>query len=149
MEFLAVIVAGGSGSRAGPGGAKQWRDLAGKPVIRWSAEALLAAGATQLVVVIPNDARSLADKALAGLPRWKTAPGGATFVLMAYTDGPPPAFSESINLFIAPDVDGLLERLRKAGGRVTQAAADMPQHGVRVAFGRDAEGHLIEIVQPL
>jgi len=78
MEFLAVIVAGGSGSRAGPGGAKQWRDLAGKPVIRWSAEALLAAGARQLAVVIPEDAKPLADKALAGLPRWTTAPGGAT-----------------------------------------------------------------------
>jgi 2-C-methyl-D-erythritol 4-phosphate cytidylyltransferase/2-C-methyl-D-erythritol 2,4-cyclodiphosphate synthase len=78
MEFLAVIVAGGSGSRAGPGGAKQWRELAGKPVIRWSAEALLAAGARQLVVVIPDDAKPLADKALAGLPRWTTAPGGAT-----------------------------------------------------------------------
>lgn len=78
MEFHAVIVAGGSGSRAGPGGAKQWRDLAGKPVLRWSAEALLAAGATSLVVVIPEDARALADQALAGLPRWTTAPGGAT-----------------------------------------------------------------------
>lgn len=78
MEFLAVIVAGGSGSRAGPGGAKQWRELAGKPVIRWSAEALLAAGARQLVVVIPEDAKPLADMALAGLPRWSTAPGGAT-----------------------------------------------------------------------
>ena len=78
-----------------------------------------------------------------------TAPGGATFVLMAYTEGPPPAFSESINLFIVPDVDGQLDKLRAVGGRVTQDAADMPQHGVRVAFARDVEGHLIEIVQPL
>ncbi|HEX7758900.1 MAG TPA: bifunctional 2-C-methyl-D-erythritol 4-phosphate cytidylyltransferase/2-C-methyl-D-erythritol 2,4-cyclodiphosphate synthase [Caulobacteraceae bacterium] len=78
MEFLAVIVAGGSGSRAGPGGAKQWRDLAGRPVLRWSAEALLSCGARQLVVVVPEGGQGLADEALAGLPRWSLAIGGAT-----------------------------------------------------------------------
>ena len=45
MTFSAVVVAAGSGTRAGPGQAKQWRDLAGKPVLRWSVEALLASGA--------------------------------------------------------------------------------------------------------
>ncbi len=78
MEFLAVIVAGGSGSRAGPGGAKQWRELAGRPVLRWSAQALLACGARQLVVVVPDGSQELAQQALAGLPRWSTAIGGAT-----------------------------------------------------------------------
>ncbi|HEY5288399.1 MAG TPA: NTP transferase domain-containing protein, partial [Caulobacteraceae bacterium] len=43
MDFTAVIVAAGSGARAG--GAKQWRRLAGKPIARWSLEAFLAAGA--------------------------------------------------------------------------------------------------------
>ena len=42
MGFSAVIVAAGIGARAGPGEAKQWRALAGRPVVRWSAEALLA-----------------------------------------------------------------------------------------------------------
>jgi len=45
MSFSVVIVAAGGGTRAGPGLAKQWRALAGKPVLRWSVEAVLAAGA--------------------------------------------------------------------------------------------------------
>ncbi len=77
MDFCAVIVAAGSGVRAGPGGAKQWRDLAGKPVCRWSAEALLAAGARHVVVVIAPADRPIAEAALAGLDGWSLAIGGA------------------------------------------------------------------------
>ncbi|MGH6993744.1 MAG: NTP transferase domain-containing protein, partial [Caulobacteraceae bacterium] len=53
MDFCAVIVAAGAGVRAGGATAKQWRRLAGKPLVRWSVEALLAAGAQPLVVVAP------------------------------------------------------------------------------------------------
>ena len=76
MRFSAVIVAAGVGTRAGPGEAKQWRRLAGKAVARWSAEALLAAGADELVVVIGEGQEDQASEALAGLPH-KLAPGGA------------------------------------------------------------------------
>jgi 2-C-methyl-D-erythritol 4-phosphate cytidylyltransferase/2-C-methyl-D-erythritol 2,4-cyclodiphosphate synthase len=77
MRFSAVIVAAGSGSRAGPGEAKQWRALAGRPVARWSAEALLAAGAGEVVVVIAEDQEDQARAALAGLERLRFTHGGA------------------------------------------------------------------------
>jgi len=77
MNFSAVIVAAGSGQRAGPGGAKQWRNLAGKPVVRWSLEAMLAAGAREVVVVIPAGDETIAAEAFADLPRWRAIPGGA------------------------------------------------------------------------
>ncbi|MEN5114273.1 bifunctional 2-C-methyl-D-erythritol 4-phosphate cytidylyltransferase/2-C-methyl-D-erythritol 2,4-cyclodiphosphate synthase [Brevundimonas diminuta] len=76
MGFSAIVVAAGSGSRAG--GAKQWRRVAGKPVVRWSVEALLDAGAREVVVVIAADAREEADAALAGLDGWHAVFGGAT-----------------------------------------------------------------------
>ena len=76
--FAAVVVAAGSGSRAGAGGAKQWRPLGGKPVIRWSVEALLEAGASEVVVVIAPGSDAEAEAALAGLTRWRTVGGGAT-----------------------------------------------------------------------
>ena len=76
MGFSAIVVAAGSGSRAG--GAKQWRRVAGKPVVRWSVEALLDAGAREVVVVIAADAREEADAALAGLDGWRAVFGGAT-----------------------------------------------------------------------
>lgn len=78
MTFSVVIVAAGGGTRAGPGLAKQWRPLAGKPVLRWSVEAFLAAGARQVVVVVSADGEGLAARALAGLTGWRTARGGAT-----------------------------------------------------------------------
>jgi 2-C-methyl-D-erythritol 4-phosphate cytidylyltransferase/2-C-methyl-D-erythritol 2,4-cyclodiphosphate synthase len=77
MRFSAVIVAAGVGARAGPGEAKQWRRLAGRAVARWSAEAFLAAGADELVVVIGEGQEELAREALAGLPGLKLTLGGA------------------------------------------------------------------------
>src|ERR1700676_213638 len=78
MDFLAVIVAAGSGQRAGPGAAKQWRPLRGRPVARWSLEALLAAGARRVVVVIATGDETVATQAFAGLRNWRLAEGGAT-----------------------------------------------------------------------
>ncbi len=94
MSFSVVIVAAGGGTRAGPGLAKQWRALAGKPVLRWSVESLLAAGARTVVVVVSEDGEPLVDAALAGLNGWRTTRGGtirADSVRngLAALDGPP------------------------------------------------------------
>ncbi|WP_372708010.1 bifunctional 2-C-methyl-D-erythritol 4-phosphate cytidylyltransferase/2-C-methyl-D-erythritol 2,4-cyclodiphosphate synthase [Brevundimonas sp.] len=74
--FAAVVVAAGSGMRAG--GAKQWRSLAGKPVVRWSIEALLDGGAEDLVLVVAPEARPDAEACLSDLTGWRLADGGAT-----------------------------------------------------------------------
>ena len=75
MIFDAVIVAAGSGSRAG--GAKQWRMLGGRPVARWSAEALSAAGARRLVMVVSADDLHYARRMLSPLDI-DVVTGGAT-----------------------------------------------------------------------
>ena len=75
MRFSGIIVAAGSGSRAG--GDKQWRTLGGKPVLRWSIEALLNAGADEVVIVVaPGEDARTAD-VLAGLSNWRAVAGGA------------------------------------------------------------------------
>lgn len=81
MTFSAVIVAAGSGSRAGPGQAKQWRPVAGKAVLRWSVEAFLAAGAAEIVIVTTEDGENALPEVLNGLPGWRVARGGATRAL--------------------------------------------------------------------
>ena len=78
MTFSAIIVAAGSGERAGAGEPKQWRALAGRPVARWSLEAFQAAGARRVVVVVPPNAADEAARAFAGLSGWLLVPGGAT-----------------------------------------------------------------------
>lgn len=76
MNFSAIVVAAGSGSRAG--GAKQWRVVAGKPVVRWSVEALLAAGAAPVVVVVAADGHERLTQALSGLDGWQAVSGADT-----------------------------------------------------------------------
>ena len=52
--FAAVIVAGGSGSRAGGSLPKQFARWRGKPVLRHSFEAMARAKATPIIVVVPE-----------------------------------------------------------------------------------------------
>ena len=77
MGFSAVIVAAGSGSRAGSGVAKQWRVVAGRPVLRWSVDGLAAAGADALIVVVAEGEADHAAKVLDGLDRVRIVIGGA------------------------------------------------------------------------
>ena len=78
MTFSAVIVAAGDGLRAGPGDPKAWRNLSGRPILRWSVEALLAAGAREIVVVVAADRLATADMALNTLSDWRAVAGGPT-----------------------------------------------------------------------
>lgn len=77
-EFSAIIVAAGKGLRAGGGVPKQFADYMGKPLVRHSAERLLAQGATSIIVAIPEGLEGLAMNALAGLDRITCVIGGAT-----------------------------------------------------------------------
>jgi 2-C-methyl-D-erythritol 4-phosphate cytidylyltransferase/2-C-methyl-D-erythritol 2,4-cyclodiphosphate synthase len=78
MDFAAIVVAAGSGSRAGSGVSKQWRKVAGKPVARWSIEAFFAAGAKTVVAVVPADEMSTARQILGDLDGLIFTAGGAT-----------------------------------------------------------------------
>ncbi len=75
--FAAIIVAAGKGLRVGGDTPKQFRDWRGKPVLRHSAESLLSAGASPLIVVTSDDGEDAASAALSGLP-FTLARGGAT-----------------------------------------------------------------------
>lgn len=127
MSFSAVIVAAGSGARAGPGAAKQWRMLGGKPVLRWSAEALLGAGARELVVVVAENAEADAAEVLAGLSGWRSAIGGATRSksvqagLQAITgpDDEPVLVHDAARPFVTrAHVETLLAALKEADGAI-------------------------------
>jgi len=78
MAFSVVVVAAGSGLRAGPGEPKAWRMLGSRPLVRWSVEGLLSAGAREVVVVVAHDRLSQVDAALEGLSGWRAVTGGRT-----------------------------------------------------------------------
>ena len=74
MRIAAIIVAAGTGSRFGGALPKQFAAIAGKPVIRWAAEAL----ARHAIYIQPVGDAAMIEPALAGLPHLPCVPGGAT-----------------------------------------------------------------------
>ena len=75
--------------------------------------------------------------------------GAATFVLLKFVDAPKPTNDEVILGFITDDVDAFMQRAEAAGGKVQTAPVAQPEHGVKVGFCTDVEGHLIEVVELL
>ncbi|MEG1452222.1 bifunctional 2-C-methyl-D-erythritol 4-phosphate cytidylyltransferase/2-C-methyl-D-erythritol 2,4-cyclodiphosphate synthase [Brevundimonas sp.] len=121
MTFSAIIVAAGSGSRAG--GDKQWRTVGDKPLIRWSAQSLLAAGANPLVLVLAEGAQDRAREALAGLDGWIAVTGGATRAdsvqagLAVLEDDRPVLIHDAARPFLkAHTIHALLDALADAEG---------------------------------
>ena len=79
MRIHAIIVAAGAGLRAGGGVPKQYRAVAGQPLLRHAVERLLGHPAiTGVSVVINPECRALYDAAMAGLTLPEPIAGGAT-----------------------------------------------------------------------
>jgi 2-C-methyl-D-erythritol 4-phosphate cytidylyltransferase/2-C-methyl-D-erythritol 2,4-cyclodiphosphate synthase len=78
MKAAALIVAAGAGARAGGGLPKQYRPLAGKPVLRWSVDALSGADIAEIVVAIRPEHEQLCLSALEGASAVRVVHGGAT-----------------------------------------------------------------------
>ena len=125
MAYSVVIVAAGSGERAGPGGPKQWRRVGGKPVARWSLETFLKHGAERVVVVVAAGDEARAGEAFAGLEGWSLVRGGATRTqsvragLEAVAARPDDAvlIHDAARPFVTgPQIDALLAALAHADG---------------------------------
>ena len=68
MKIVALIVAAGRGSRAGPGAPKQYRDLGGEPVLRHTLRRFAGhPGVEAVLTVIHADDRDAFEAAAAGL----------------------------------------------------------------------------------
>jgi predicted enzyme related to lactoylglutathione lyase len=70
-----------------------------------------------------------------------------TFVLFKFLDRPAPRDVETILGFQTSDLETVLERARRGGGRLAAPIKAMPELGVRVAMVLDPEGHLCELVE--
>ena len=73
MRIAALLVAAGSGTRFGADQPKQFIELAGRPVLRWAAEAL----SSQTDLLQPVGDPALLSAALHGLTTLPPVPGGA------------------------------------------------------------------------
>lgn len=76
-ELRAIVAAAGEGLRFGAPVPKQLVELAGRPVIDWSVERLLAA-ASEVVVAVPADLLDELEEHFADRPRVRCVSGAAT-----------------------------------------------------------------------
>jgi 2-C-methyl-D-erythritol 4-phosphate cytidylyltransferase/2-C-methyl-D-erythritol 2,4-cyclodiphosphate synthase len=147
MSLAAVIVAAGSGTRFGGDLPKQYTTLLGRPVLRWTLEALAAAGIPRQVVVINPAHRALYDRAVKGLDLPPPVAGGATrqdsvrngLEALAETDAPSTVF---IHDAARPLIDAaVVTRLIAA---LTEFPAALPALPVADALQRaDADGRAL------
>lgn len=78
---FALVPCAGSGQRAGPGGPKQYRSVAGRPVVAWALDALARVpqlSATLVVLAPEDDAFEAAVPGFAGARGWVARCGGST-----------------------------------------------------------------------
>jgi predicted enzyme related to lactoylglutathione lyase len=78
-----------------------------------------------------------------------TGVGAATFVLLKFVDTNRIYTDEVITGFVTDNLEAFVARAQQAGGKLVQSIKSMPEHGVKVAFVADVEGHLLEVVQML
>lgn len=74
--------------------------------------------------------------------------GAATFVLLKYLGEPAPVIGETINVFATEDMEAFIERATKHGALVVDTPSYNAEYGVKSAFIKDPEGHLIGIYEP-
>jgi len=75
--------------------------------------------------------------------------GGISLAIKRFVNRPAPVPGELQVGFTVENVDATLAAALEMGGSVLKPAVDMPEHGVRVAFFKDLEGHTVEIVGAL
>lgn len=76
-------------------------------------------------------------------------PPAPSFILVSYPNKACPAPGEATIGFMVDDVDAALAKATGAGATVDVAPVDVPDHGLRLCFLLDPEGHRIELLQPL
>ncbi|MBU6374119.1 MAG: bifunctional 2-C-methyl-D-erythritol 4-phosphate cytidylyltransferase/2-C-methyl-D-erythritol 2,4-cyclodiphosphate synthase [Alphaproteobacteria bacterium] len=148
MPIAALVVAAGKGERAGGAVPKQFADLAGRPLLRWSLEAFAAHPAIGPICVVADPAHAdLVLAAAAGIDV-SVAAGGATRTasvragVAALAPGAPDAVlihDAARPGLTAGVIDALLAALRDADG----AAPGLP---VVDALKRTQDGLIVEDV---
>jgi 2-C-methyl-D-erythritol 4-phosphate cytidylyltransferase len=128
---VALIVAAGSGERLGAGRPKAFAELAGRPLVQWSIDALRAAqGIERIVLALPRDRsvlRGITDRP-APPPQVSAVEGGATRsesvrrALAAAGEGDPVLVHDAarplVSAELAEQVIAALERDREADAAI-------------------------------
>lgn len=74
---------------------------------------------------------------------------GTTLNLVCYRDRPAPAAGEAVIGLAVNDIQSVVDQALAAGASLYLAVQNLPDHGVKLAYIQDPEGHLIELLEYL
>jgi predicted enzyme related to lactoylglutathione lyase len=74
---------------------------------------------------------------------------GSSLILIRYPNLRVPAAGELVIGLGVEDVNASVDAAVTAGGTLVILPIDATEHGIRLAFVQDPEGHMLELVQPL
>jgi len=72
-----------------------------------------------------------------------------SLVVQSYPNKPLPPPGVVTLGFIVPDLEAAIDKAVNSGAIIKRPITLMPEHGIKVAFVSDPEGHLLEVVQML
>lgn len=76
-------------------------------------------------------------------------PDGTMLNLVQYLDRPCPVPGETVVGLSVEDIDTVIAAALASGGTLATPPVNIPEHGLRIAYVADPEGHLMELLQPL
>jgi predicted enzyme related to lactoylglutathione lyase len=76
-----------------------------------------------------------------------TSAGGGALTLIHYLDSKAPVVGESVQGFTTSDIQAVVARAERAGGRLAEPIRRIEEFKLSVAFVLDPEGHINEVVQ--
>jgi predicted enzyme related to lactoylglutathione lyase len=76
----------------------------------------------------------------------RSAPA-ANLILVSYPNRPVPAPGEAVTGFMVADLEAALERSVAAGATIETPVTEVPEHGLRLAFILDPQGHRVELLE--
>ncbi|MDD3799907.1 MAG: VOC family protein, partial [Novosphingobium sp.] len=74
---------------------------------------------------------------------------GPQLILIAYPNRPLPAPGETVLGLMVDNLDKSVAQAQELGASVLVPITEVPEHGLRLAFVADPEGHVTELLQPL
>jgi catechol 2,3-dioxygenase-like lactoylglutathione lyase family enzyme len=76
--------------------------------------------------------------------------GGTTQLnLVQYRDRPAPPLGEAVVGLSVADMDAVIAAAVAGGGSLVTDPVEIPDHGLKICYIADPEGHLLELLQPL
>ena len=107
-------------------------------------------GMTQIARIRQGEGKDELDEIVMGSAgSARGANAGHSLVIQRYPNRPIPACGEMTLGFIVADIDQAIKVAVAAGATIDRPVWAEAEHGIHVAFIKDPDGHLIEVVQML